>query len=141
MRINFGNYSNATLFCSSSGKSLSLGTIDDVKLTQIEEDADYPICTNFGKEMSFECSIENTPEMDELFAKLFPPRSDKLMAKIKWPYLVPVKRHKKWRVQKKWNKRYGMKTVYKDKDIEFKQSNISDNLDGTFTFDFTGCFA
>jgi hypothetical protein len=51
---------------------------------------------------------------------------------------VPARRHKKWRVQKKWIKRYGMRTTYTTHTANFPKSQITNNFDGTCTVDFEG---
>lgn len=43
---------------------------------------------------------------------------------LEFPVAVPVRRHKKRRIQKKWIKKYGTKTVYTDKR-KFRTSQIA----------------
>lgn len=65
-------------------------------------------------EATFECEI-NTPLFEKLFGvDLAKGVSQSFALECKAPYKVQKKRHKKWRTNKKWAKRYGYITKFKD---------------------------
>ncbi len=48
---------------------------------------------------------------------------------VKVPKLVQARTHKKWRVNKKWAKRYGMKVVYKKKMAKVADITLENVID------------
>lgn len=71
----------------------------------------------------FSASAEFTIEAEingDLFAKLlgFPMTAGKgFTVEYSEPILVQVRRHKKKRIDKKWRKRYGFKTIFRKKQL------------------------
>lgn len=48
---------------------------------------------------------------------------------VEIPKLVQARTHKKWRINKKWAKRYGMKIVYKKKMAKVADITIDDVIE------------
>ena len=45
---------------------------------------------------------------------------------VEIPQLVQARKHKKWRTNKKWKKRYGMKVVYKKQKARVANITVED---------------
>lgn len=45
---------------------------------------------------------------------------------VEIPQLVQARTHKKWRINKKWKKRYGMKVVYKKQKARVANITVQD---------------
>ena len=45
---------------------------------------------------------------------------------VEVPQLVQARTHKKWRINKKWKKRYGMKVVYKKQKARVANITVED---------------
>ena len=45
------------------------------------------------------------------------------------PKMVQVRTHKKWRVNKKWAKRYGMKVIYEKKMAKVAEITLDDMIE------------
>lgn len=45
------------------------------------------------------------------------------------PKLIPMKKHKKWRIQKKWLKRFGTKVIYEKKMAKVADITLENVLD------------
>ena len=45
---------------------------------------------------------------------------------VEIPQLVQARKHKKWRINKKWKKRYGMKVVYKKQKARVANITVED---------------
>ena len=48
---------------------------------------------------------------------------------VEIPKLVQAKTHKKWRINKKWKKRFGMKTIYEKKMAKVADITIENVLE------------
>ena len=82
--------------------------------------------------MEFEmkdCIINKT-----LFEKLCGPYTPGSTFKLIIPCTVQCRKHRKKRINKKWSKRYGFKTYYKELDT--KIDSVSENGEWSFTVDF-----
>lgn len=51
------------------------------------------------------------------------------MQEVDVPQFVQVKSHKKWRTNKKWKKRYGMKVVYKKQRARVADITVNDVIE------------
>lgn len=90
-------------------------TFDD-ELTDCTTKEDY-IPLSDKKEISFECEVN--PSLFQQLVGLCSCDYDKSYTLTgEMPKLVPVRHHKKKRINKKWIKRYGYKTVYKKVRID-----------------------
>ncbi len=80
---------------------------------------------------SFDCEPININNLKILV-------SDSLSSKCKMEMDVPkwtqVRKHRCKRINKKWAKRYGYRVTYKRVGLDI--DTITDNRDGTFSFDF-----
>lgn len=80
---------------------------------------------------NYEFSASFTSTSDDLqkilsapLGELCPQSGTVIKMELEFPVTVPVRRHKKRRIQKKWLERYGTKTVYADKR-KFRTSRIT----------------
>lgn len=48
---------------------------------------------------------------------------------VEVPKLVQVRTHKKWRINKKWKKRFGMKTIYEKKMAKVADITVENVLE------------
>lgn len=109
---NFTLYDGQLIFGGSELKAIENIYIENDKIPDYV--ASFQPKLTISAEATFKCEI-NTP----LFEKLCgvdlarnPSRSFTLEAKA--PYKVQKRRHKKWRTNKKWAKRYGYITKFRD---------------------------
>lgn len=138
------DYFNTQLFYSLAGEEYRpLKPIESVDSSIWGQHMDLPWSADEHQSCEITASVDHTPGWDALIKQICGSPCTRMMATMKVPCgLVPVKRHKKWRVQKKWNKRYGMKTSYRNQNVEFDTScAVTDNRDGTYTYDLRGHLA
>ena len=84
----------------------------------------YPLSTS--KEVSFECEID-AQRFSKLMDVDLAQRGDLTSFTVEYtaPYQVQIRRHRKKRINKKWAKRYGYKTMFKTvkmTDVQFRQN-------------------
>lgn len=135
------DYLGTQLFYSLRGEEYKpLKPIETIDSTTWGEYMEIPWSTDGRQNCEFSCSVNRTRGWNALIKQLCGSPFTRMRATMKIPCgKVPVKRHKKWRVQKKWIKRYGMKTIYRNRDAEFDTScAVTDNRDGTYTYDLSG---
>lgn len=72
------------------------------------------------------------------FMKQLDRNPSKAHTRVKLPALIPVRNNKRKRIQKKWLKRYGVKSSHIYKPIDVRSMKITDNLNGTFTYEIQG---
>ena len=79
---------------------------------------------------SFDCDTSNIN-----LHKLFPNSPNgKYTMEADIPNKVQNRTHKRWRINKKWAKRYGYKTI--NKRVKLDIISMEDNRDGSFDFNF-----
>lgn len=79
-----------------------------------------------SEELSFECEV-NAQAFSKLMGVDLAQRGDLtgFTVECKMPYQVQIRRHRKKRINKKWAKRYGYKTMFKTvkmTDVQFGQN-------------------
>lgn len=117
----------------STGEIYSTWNNIDTKSMAIEppqfstnEKIEFPISMS----ANFECDV-NQFNLEALMPKSL---TNKFTMTMDVPEEVQFRRHKCKRINKKWAKRYGYKTIYKT--VSFDVDSINDNQDGTFSFEF-----
>lgn len=90
-----------------------------------------------NEEMTFECDID-----PRLFGartgvdlSRFPDNTSGFTLEFQSPYLVQIRRHRKKRINKKWAKRYGHKTMFKS--VRFTECSLISEQDGDEFFALT----
>lgn len=79
-----------------------------------------------SEELSFECEV-NAQAFSKMMGVDLAQRGDLTSFTVegKSPYQVQIRRHRKKRINKKWAKRYGYKTMFKTvkmTDVQFRQN-------------------
>lgn len=120
------------------GKRLGKVLESNISFTEESDPPDY--ITNIhpllsaSAEMSFECGIDA-----ELFRKIagvdlaLGPDVTGYTMIGKCPYKEQIRRHKKKRINKKWAKRYGYRTKFRD--VEVRDVTLIDRDNGLFEFE------
>lgn len=104
----------------------------DLGVTDGVISVDVPL--SYEAEMNYEVTIN-----ESLFKKLTMfenPEATSYTLRCRCPYMVPKRRHKKKRINKKWAKRYGYITKFKDvklEDVHFDNSNEGLEILGTLS--------
>lgn len=108
-------------------------TFDD-KFTDCMTNFDIPLSDK--AEISFECEV-NAPLFKELVGLSSFDNAASYTLTGKMPKQVPVRYHKKKRINKKWIKRYGYKTVYRNvriTDVHFESDSDGYIFEGNIMF-------
>ena len=126
---------DGALYISGDSKPFARGiqsiSIEDENLPEYVSRAYIPLSTE--AEASLECEIDSA-----LFEKLTgcaAPPCKTFDIELKKPYQVQVRTHRKRRINKKWAKRYGYKTVFKTvilKDCEITADGETIDILGRF---------
>ena len=121
-------------FYDASGNLIGPGFTDISFTEDLEATPDF--ISNLGFSMSANAEFEMTADIDiPLFEKLYGVdlahgHDTTASLSFREPYQVQARRHKKCRINKKWAKRYGYITKYRDVQIE--NVHIEDESDNSF---------
>lgn len=116
-------------YLGNNNELLSIGEIGtltfDDKFTDCITNFEIPFSDK--AEISFECEV-NAPLFKELVRLSSCDNANSYTLTGEMPIQVPVRYHKKKRVNKKWIKRYGYKTVYRK--VEIREVHFDSCSDG-----------
>lgn len=126
-------------YLGNNNEFLSVGEIGtltfDDKFTDCMTNFDIPFSDK--AEMNFECEVNAPLLFKELVGLASCDNDVSYTLTGKMPKQVPVRHHKKKRINKKWIKRYGYKTVYRKARIDNVHfDSDSDDCSCSFTCSF-----
>lgn len=120
---------NSQLFFALNGEHKPIIHLDSTEYSSVNFEP-----MQFSTDASFEIPISFTDDYDTIMKALIPDDfySDFNMT-IGVPIKVQIRRHRRKRINKKWAKRYGYKTIIKD--VECIIDTFTDDCDGRVSFE------
>ena len=126
------NLSGGTLSIFNATTNQKLCDLDNVKDVSVEEDISYDYYKVWSlpksSKMTMEVKMDTPIDFNKFLCMDFTQFPD--VYDIQYSKVVPVRKHKKKRINKKWLKRYG----YKEVVIKSKGWKINCRIDGTVEF-------
>ena len=126
------NLSGGTLSIFNATTNQKLCDLDNVKDVSVEEDISYDYYKVWSlpksSKMTMEVKMDTPIDFNKFLCMDFTQFPD--IHDIQYSKVVPVRKHKKKRINKKWLKRYG----YKEVVIKSKGWKINCRIDGTVEF-------